>query len=309
MFKILICGIKDLILLSYIMFFYFYKINIIISIILFLVRGIRGLLGIIFLFFGLEVFLEWNLVFLYNININFLIFLDFYSLLFASFVLYISSSVFIFSRIYIKEDNFIYRFVFLILLFIISILILIFRGNLITVLIGWDGLGLVSFLLVIYYINKSSLGGGLITFLTNRIGDAGLILSISLLFNFREFNIFILGENFFDYYVIFLVILRGITKRAQIPFSAWLPAAIAAPTPVSSLVHSSTLVTAGVYLLIRFNNILVERGLGYYLFLISILTIFISGLRANFEFDLKKIIALSTLSQLSVIFVSLSLGI
>lgn len=106
--------------------------------------------------------------------------------------------------------------------------------------------------------------------------------------------------------VLILVLLAAITKSAQIPFSAWLPAAIAAPTPVSSLVHSSTLVTAGVYLLIRFNEIV---GVNMFLFYVSVLTILISGVGANLEIDLKKIIALSTLSQLGVIIITLSLGI
>ena len=105
-----------------------------------------------------------------------------------------------------------------------------------------------------------------------------------------------------------LVVLARMTKRAQIPFSAWLPAAMAAPTPVSALVHSSTLVTAGVYLIIRFSPALEGSKRQSMLLLLSCLTIFIAGLGANFEYDLKKIIALSTLRQLGVMLRVLSLG-
>jgi NADH-ubiquinone oxidoreductase chain 5 len=107
-------------------------------------------------------------------------------------------------------------------------------------------------------------------------------------------------------FIIVLVGLAAITKSAQIPFSAWLPAAIAAPTPVSALVHSSTLVTAGVYLLIRFRTLL---GCSKILLVVSLFTMFISGLGACLEQDAKKIIALSTLSQLGLIIFSLSLGL
>ncbi|KAG5324477.1 NU5M oxidoreductase, partial [Acromyrmex heyeri] len=103
-----------------------------------------------------------------------------------------------------------------------------------------------------------------------------------------------------------LIILAAITKRAQIPFSVWLP--LAAPTPVSALVHSSTLVTAGVYLMIRFNRFLIETSVKMILDFFSIVTIFISEIMANFENDLKKIIALSILSQFGLIIIILSFG-
>lgn len=109
--------------------------------------------------------------------------------------------------------------------------------------------------------------------------------------------------------MVFSIIVAGITKRAQIPFSRWLPAAIAAPTPVSALVHSSTLVTAGVFLLIRFYPYLTKvTGFNETILVISSLTIFMAGIRALVECDIKKIIALSTLSQLGVIIASIGLG-
>jgi len=107
--------------------------------------------------------------------------------------------------------------------------------------------------------------------------------------------------------VITFVVVAGITKIAQIPFSAWLLAAMAAPTLVSALVHSSTLVTAGVYLLIRFSGILSDSFIGRVLLLLSGLTIFMAGVGANYEYDLRKIIALSTLSQLGLIIIILSM--
>jgi len=106
-----------------------------------------------------------------------------------------------------------------------------------------------------------------------------------------------------------MFLLAAITKRAQFPFSAWLPAAIAAPTPIRALVHSSTLVTAGVYLIIRIG--LRFKGFNDFsglLLVISVFTVFFSGLRAVIDFDIKKIIALSTLSQLGVIIITLSTG-
>lgn len=111
-------------------------------------------------------------------------------------------------------------------------------------------------------------------------------------------------------YLIILIITAAITKRAQLPFSRWLPAAIAAPTPVSALVHSSTLVTAGVFLLIRFYPILRKFKIFHTLLLCAAtITILIAGFNAIAECDLKKIIALSTLRQLGVIIASIALSL
>jgi NADH-ubiquinone oxidoreductase chain 5 len=152
-----------------------------------------------------------------------------------------------------------------------------------------------------------SLNAGLLTILSNRIGDIAILLRIAWLFNYGSWNIMIVEYMYRSEILLILglVMLASLTKSAQIPFSAWLPAAIAAPTPISALVHSSTLVTAGVYLMIRFSELL---GINRILYYLSVLTMFISGLGANYEIDLKKVIALSTLSQLGVIMIALSLG-
>lgn len=258
------------------------------------------------------IFVEWEVVSLNSISIVITFLFDWISLLFISFVLIIASLVIYYRKEYIRADININRFIILVLIFVLSIILLIISPNLIRILLGWDGLGLVSYCLVIYFQNVKSYNAGILTALSNRIGDVALLLAIAWILNYGRWNYIFYLEIISSQYEILiigsLVILAAITKRAQIPFSSWLPAAIAAPTPVSALVHSSTLVTAGVYLLIRFNVLLSTSWLGQLLLLLSGLTIFIAGLGANFEFDLKKIIALSTLRQLGLIIRILSIG-
>lgn len=267
---------------------------------------------IYFIINNIVIFIEWELISLNSISIVFSILLDWISLLFIIFVLLISSSVIYYRKSYISSELNLNRFILLVLLFILSIVLLIIRPNIIRILLGWDGLGLVSYCLVIYYQNLKSYNAGILTALSNRIGDVFILIVISWIINYGRWN-YIFYLNFIgnDYEIIIvgtMIIIAAITKRAQIPFSSWLPAAIAAPTPVSALVHSSTLVTAGVYLLIRFNNLLLDIFFLKFLLLLSGLTIFIAGISANYEFDLKKIIALSTLRQLGLIMRILRIG-
>lgn len=160
---------------------------------------------------------------------------------------------------------------------------------------------------MVYYINVGSLRSGLITVYTNRLGDIFLLLGSYYMAKgfFLGFEVFYMGVFVI---LFFLVFLGGITKSAQLPFSSWLPAAIAAPTPVSSLVHSSTLVTAGVYLFIRYYFIVRYFLLGEIICWIGVLTSFFSGLMAFFERDLRKMVAISTLSQLGIMIYICSLG-
>nr|YP_009093773.1 NADH dehydrogenase subunit 5 [Ulomoides dermestoides]AIS67605.1 NADH dehydrogenase subunit 5 [Ulomoides dermestoides] len=269
------------------------------------------LMSLNFLILDLTWFLEFNLLMLNSSSIVMTFLFDWMSLLFMSFVLFISSVVIFYSDEYMEGDMSINRFIMLVVMFVVSMMLLILSPNLISILLGWDGLGLVSYCLVIYYQNIKSYNAGMLTALSNRIGDVALLMAIAWMLNYGSWNyIFFLEELKGDLYmeiISYMVLLAAMTKSAQIPFSSWLPAAMAAPTPVSSLVHSSTLVTAGVYLLIRF-NFAFSSTLSYFLLFIGTMTMFMSGLGASFEFDLKKIIALSTLSQLGLMMSILALG-
>lgn len=258
------------------------------------------------IFFNKIFIIEYILYCLLNMEIKMYFLVDWVSILFLFVVLFVSSMVIIYRDRYILGDNNKNYFCLIVLLFVLSIVMLIICPNLIIIILGWDGLGLVSYLLVIYYQRKDSYNSGMITVMRNRVGDVAILLALVFLINFGCYDIIIYNKIYLFCGV--LVIIAGITKRAQIPFSSWLPAAIAAPTPVSSLVHSSTLVTAGIYLLIRFNFLFKIGLFSEILFFFSRLTLFIAGVGANLEIDFKKIIAFSTLSQLGLIIIILSLG-
>lgn len=253
-------------------------------------------------------FIEWQLISVNPVSFVIRLIFDWISLVFLGTVFLVSGSICAFSAYYINQEKNFIRFIILLLSFVASMVILILSPNIISILLGWDGLGLTSYALVIYYQNASSARAGILTVLSNRIGDVCILISIALIIYKSNWS-FIFWSSLRDKIILFFIIIAGITKRAQIPFSAWLPAAIAAPTPVSALVHSSTLVTAGVYLLIRFSTVLDSSPLLKILLVFSVGTLFISGWSANFESDIKKIIALSTLSQLGLMIITLAMGI
>jgi len=207
----------------------------------------------------------------------------------------ISFSVLVWSYFYLYSESDFRRFVSLIIVFLCSMFTLVCSADLLSLFVAWDLLGFTSIFLVIYFRSRASISGGLLTGLVNRLGDVFFLA----LFGMVLYS----GQSYLSWGV-FVLVGIGITKSAQVPFSSWLPAAILAPTPVSALVHSSTLVTAGVYLLYRFYPMYCS-----YLLYVGIFTTLISGLAAIFETDIKKVIALSTLSQLGLIITSLGSGV
>nr|YP_009562240.1 NADH dehydrogenase subunit 5 [Cheliceroides longipalpis]QAU56486.1 NADH dehydrogenase subunit 5 [Cheliceroides longipalpis] len=232
------------------------------------------------------------------------IMLDWMSISFLSTVMIISSLIIIFSKYYIPKKEFT-QFLLLLMMFITSMSILILSNNLFMILLGWDGLGLSSYILVIYYQNYMTAASGTITLLSNRVGDILILLSMALIIMSSNWNFNMNME--YSLLVSIMLMIAACSKSAQFPFSAWLPMAMAAPTPISALVHSSTLVTAGVFILMRIMSINHPITM-LMLMLISSATAIYSSLSANWEQDMKKIIALSTLSQIAMMMFIISLG-
>nr|VFU78701.1 NADH dehydrogenase subunit 5 [Proasellus cantabricus] len=255
--------------------------------------------------------MEVPLFFANSVEVVLTFYIDGEGLMFLSLVMAISSSVLLFSGSYMKEDFHMPRFIALVLLFVMSMGLLITSLNMVSLLLGWDGLGVVSYVLVVYYQNEKSNAAGMITALTNRAGDVAIMLTIGLMVEMGSWNFMFAAKDTMPGEIAHLgaiVILASITKSAQMPFSAWLPAAMAAPTPVSALVHSSTLVTAGVYLMIRFHPLFTDSYVMSILSVTAFLTTLMASISALSECDLKKIVALSTLSQLGVMVMTLSAG-
>ena len=238
-----------------------------------------------------------------RLDLDFSFLVDWITLVFSRVLCIIVSCVLKFSKVYMERDIFQVRFTWLVLRFVVSMFCLIYIPHFFFLLIGWDGLGITSFLLVIYYLSDSSWAAGMKTFLINRIGDSFFILCLVLFLRKGYWEIKTARENDL---LAFLIVLGCFTKSAQFPFSRWLPAAMAAPTPVSALVHSSTLVTAGIYVMIRFCHMLPPRAF----LLIGIRgmwTLYSASLAACCEYDAKKIVAYSTLRQLGLMRVAISL--
>nr|DBA43865.1 TPA_asm: ND5 [Bombus vancouverensis nearcticus] len=270
-------------------------------------------LSFIFMFFSFYILFinklfifEWLIFNINSMKMNLIFMFSFKLLMFVFLVMLISSFILFYSVSYMNLNNkyLINRFYYLMLMFLISMIFLILSPNMLTLLLGWDGLGLISYCLIIYYQKFLSLNSGMMTMILNRLGDCSLLMIISFMVIFGSWNLMLYKMNFL---ILIMFILMVFTKSAQLMFMIWLPAAMMAPTPVSSLVHSSTLVTAGIYLLINY-EMMIDLKYKSFILMVSSMSMLVSGIMANFEMDFKKIVALSTLSQLGFMMSIYSLG-
>uniref|UniRef100_A0AAU6PCM0 NADH-ubiquinone oxidoreductase chain 5 n=1 Tax=Euseius sacchari TaxID=3061191 RepID=A0AAU6PCM0_9ACAR len=243
-------------------------------------------------------------------DFNLLFYFDYLSNIFLLIVSLISMTTFFYSKFYMDLDKNKNKFLFLTLIFVLSMNMVVLSYNFVLILVGWDCLGIISYFLVIHYNSDNSDYSGITTVMTNRIGDIGMIFCIYLAICLGDYNFYILSSLELSFGLFFFFIcVSGFTKSAQFPFSVWLPLAMAAPTPISALVHSSTLVTAGVYLFIRFDYLfkLSNNLIMFFLILVGF-TMLVASSGAFFELDVKKIIAYSTLSQISLMMMVVIMG-
>ena len=225
------------------------------------------------------------------------ILLRIWSLLFLFIVVIIRIRVIIFSFCYISGLR-VSNFVLLYYRFVVRILWLIITNNFYWIMFGWDGLGVVSFLLIVFYINHERINNGLFTLFQNRVGDLFFVL-----FMLGIIDLVIWSRTVVKIGLVWLVI-GGCVKRAQFPFNAWLLSAMRAPTPISSLVHSSTLVVAGVFVLLQFRYCLLDVLL--VLKYIRILRLILRRIGLLNETDIKKLIAYSTIRHVALMIYLLS---
>nr|QRK25859.1 NADH dehydrogenase subunit 5 [Trichuris sp. TMM5] len=212
-------------------------------------------------------------------------------------IILLSIFIMYFSVFYMSSDLPVHRFMVLMTIFVASMIIMNSSNSCWTTWIGWEGLGVSSYLLIMFYNNWKANNSAISTILLNRIGDFCLLICMLA---FTQSMWWELNNTYMASYFLMLSGIAILAKSAQIPLHSWLPIAMAAPTPVSSLVHSSTLVVAGAILCIKLNLLYFLPYTGW-LCMTGYMTSLYSSLMALYEKDLKKILAYSTMSQIALV--------
>jgi NADH-quinone oxidoreductase subunit L len=246
-------------------------------------------------------------------------YLDALSVVMMLVVTFVSLLIIIYSTAFMADDEGYSRFFAYMNLFIASMLILVLADNLLFLYLGWEGVGLCSYLLIGFWYKNSQNGRAAVkAFLVTRIGDTAMVIGLFLLFaSFETLGIQPLAQQISQLPVgsvtltaaAALLLAGAIGKSAQLPLQVWLPDAMAGPTPVSALIHAATMVTAGVYLIARTSFIFLHAPVILTIVaVIGAVTLLIAGFSALVQHDLKRVLAYSTISQIGYMFLALGVG-
>ncbi|WP_458396316.1 NADH-quinone oxidoreductase subunit L [Campylobacter sp.] len=261
---------------------------------------------------NLELF-SWLDIAGFSIDVGF--YLDSLSLVMALFVAFLGMLIHLYSIGYMDRDEGFGKFFCYMNLFLASMLILVLANNPILMFVGWEGVGVCSYLLIAFYFSdKDNVKAGNKAFILNRIGDFGFLIGLIALylassgvkFDYIGLNEITLNTNV-AIFIAFCFIAGALAKSAQIPLYTWLPDAMAGPTPISALIHAATMVTAGVYMVVRFDFLFAGLSLPVEVLAgIGAAGALFAGIIATKATDIKKILAYSTMSQLGYMFAALS---
>jgi len=261
---------------------------------------------------------DWITVERFNVNFGFLI--DQLSLIWLLFVTGIGSLIHLYSISYMHDDEKMHSFFAYLNLFIFFMITLVIGSNLLVMFIGWEGVGLCSYLLIgFWYKNQDFNDAAKKAFIMNRIGDLGFLIGIFIvgsLFNTLDFtslkSIITTATDINDLWlgIAALALFIGASgKSAQIPLYTWLPDAMAGPTPVSALIHAATMVTAGIFMITRLNFLFdYVPSVQNIIAIVGAITALVAATIALVQNDIKKVLAYSTVSQLGLMFLALGLG-